>query len=107
MGWTFTWYSRFESDFNYDFQAMLDQDVTSAVYNFKQTDPPKKGDMPGLSVFFKEDRGLSYICKLCERFGEHSDYVQFVGYDPTRRQYGPYGPGSFNLHDEYETEELK
>ncbi len=33
MGWNFPWFSSFGSDFNYDFQASLDEAVTPAVYN--------------------------------------------------------------------------
>jgi predicted dithiol-disulfide oxidoreductase (DUF899 family) len=33
MGWDFPWFSSFGCDFNYDFQASLDEAVTPAVYN--------------------------------------------------------------------------
>ena len=33
MGWKFPWFSSSGSDFNYDFQASLDESVAPAVYN--------------------------------------------------------------------------
>ena len=34
-GWTFPWYSSFESDFNYDFGVTLDPAVTPVVFNYR------------------------------------------------------------------------
>jgi predicted dithiol-disulfide oxidoreductase (DUF899 family) len=34
-GWTFPWYSSHGSDFNYDFQATLDESVGPLMYNFR------------------------------------------------------------------------
>lgn len=67
MGWDFPWYSSFESDFNYDFHATLDDRVAPVLLHFKdeaelsvtgtpwggeQWDESLRGtEMPGLSVF--------------------------------------------------------
>jgi len=63
--WTFPWYSSFETDFNYDFHATLDERVTPPIYNYRdkaeheRSKPDKpwfaKGEAPGLSVFFRLD----------------------------------------------------
>ena len=34
-GWTFPWYSSHGSDFNYDFDVTLDEDVKPVVYNYR------------------------------------------------------------------------
>jgi predicted dithiol-disulfide oxidoreductase (DUF899 family) len=35
QGWGFAWYSSFGSDFNYDYQATLDESVAPVVYNYR------------------------------------------------------------------------
>ena len=60
MGWTFTWVSSGESDFNYDFQASFrpDQRKNGAIYNYV---PGEKGsDREGVSVFYKGSDGAIY-----------------------------------------------
>jgi predicted dithiol-disulfide oxidoreductase (DUF899 family) len=34
-GWTFPWYSSYESDFNYDFHVTLDERVAPIEYNYR------------------------------------------------------------------------
>lgn len=61
-GWDQTWVSSFESDFNYDFHATLDEDVAPMEYNFvtKEEAGPEhagqfeKGEQHGLTVFFRD-----------------------------------------------------
>jgi predicted dithiol-disulfide oxidoreductase (DUF899 family) len=36
-GWTFPWFSSFNSDFNYDFHVTLDDSVAPVEYNFRST----------------------------------------------------------------------
>jgi predicted dithiol-disulfide oxidoreductase (DUF899 family) len=36
MGWNFPWFSSSASDFNYYFQASLDESVAPAVYNVSE-----------------------------------------------------------------------
>jgi predicted dithiol-disulfide oxidoreductase (DUF899 family) len=60
-GWSVPWYSSFGSDFNYDFHATLDENVTSIEYNYRdkaeleQKNGPdlRQGEAHGLSVFFR------------------------------------------------------
>src|SRR5712671_4102834 len=57
MGWRFNWVSSFSNDFNYDFhvsftgEQIRDGDV---YYNFGTTNYASE-DLPGMSVFYKED----------------------------------------------------
>ena len=60
MGWDFKWVSSLENRFNYDFQvsATAEQLANKAmVYNYKQTDGWAAAEMPGISVFYKDEAG--------------------------------------------------
>jgi predicted dithiol-disulfide oxidoreductase (DUF899 family) len=57
-GWTVPWYSSYNTDFNYDFQATLDKDRQQLVYNFRD-EPDLLADedsteVPGLSCFLRD-----------------------------------------------------
>jgi len=57
MGWTFPWLSSSGTDFNYDFQATIDE--KHDVYNFAPVTAqpegrPHEGEREGLSVFLKD-----------------------------------------------------
>ncbi|MGH8993203.1 MAG: DUF899 domain-containing protein [Acidimicrobiia bacterium] len=64
-GWTFPWYSSFDTDFNYDFHVTLDESVAPIMYNYRtqaefeqmgggisREDQPMAG--PGLSFFVRD-----------------------------------------------------
>jgi predicted dithiol-disulfide oxidoreductase (DUF899 family) len=65
-GWTFPWYSSFESDFNYDFHVTLDETVAPIEYNYRTKAELEKrnnshimqGEGHGLSVFFRIDNDV-------------------------------------------------
>jgi predicted dithiol-disulfide oxidoreductase (DUF899 family) len=63
-GWTFSWYSSYGSDFNYDFDVTLDERVKPIVYNYRTKaeyermgeafpDEPKSLERPGRSSFLR------------------------------------------------------
>lgn len=64
-GWTFPWYSSYDSEFNYDFHATLDASVAPVEYNYRtaaelaELDPPQvfegSTEMPGFSCFLREE----------------------------------------------------
>jgi predicted dithiol-disulfide oxidoreductase (DUF899 family) len=59
MGWRFDWLSSFGSDFNYDYHVSPTPEEIAAGrrdYNFSPTSGGN-GDWPGLSVFYKNERG--------------------------------------------------
>src|SRR5215471_10435046 len=66
MGWTISWYSSFDSDFNYDFHVTLDETVAPVEYNYtdKATLLEKgeryftDGESHGLSVFLCDGNGV-------------------------------------------------
>jgi len=58
MGWQFKWVSSYGSDFNPDFGVTFTADEISegrARYNFDRQPPGE--EMPGISVFYKDDSG--------------------------------------------------
>ena len=59
MGWGFKWASSRDNDFNRDFGvSFTDQELQSeqTVYNYNRKPYPIR-ELPGLSVFFKDDNG--------------------------------------------------
>ena len=61
--WQFPWYSSLDSDFNYDFNVTMDENVAPLYYNFRDKEETiergleirnPKGELHGLSVFYKE-----------------------------------------------------
>jgi predicted dithiol-disulfide oxidoreductase (DUF899 family) len=61
MGWTARWVSSFNSDFNYDYHVSFTPEDLAAgnvFYNFRLQEGIE--DVPGLSVFFKDEDGAVY-----------------------------------------------
>jgi len=59
MGWKFKWVSSYGSDFNYDYNVSFteaDKARGKVIYNFEEIDYPFE-EMPGYSVFYKDDAG--------------------------------------------------
>ena len=59
MGWTFDWVSSGTNDFNYDYGVSFTQgqiDAGDAKYNYGTT-PLYGPELPGISVFFRDDKG--------------------------------------------------
>jgi len=58
MQWTFPWVSSYSNDFNYDYHVTLDPDKGSTTLNYREVDV--HGEMPGLSVFFRDNDQIFY-----------------------------------------------
>lgn len=59
MGWDFDWASSNGSDFNYDFHVSFTKDQVKSgnvIYNYQKAEDPGE-DMPGFSVFYKNENG--------------------------------------------------
>jgi predicted dithiol-disulfide oxidoreductase (DUF899 family) len=59
MGWKFKWVSSFGSDFNHDFHVSFtpqEQAAGSVYYNYAMQ-PFESEELPGISVFIKDDAG--------------------------------------------------
>ncbi|TWT74448.1 hypothetical protein Pla123a_32710 [Posidoniimonas polymericola] len=111
-GWTLPWYSSFGSEFNYDYHATLDAEVTTIEYNYR---PPEehaaesipKGESHGLSVFMRHEgsvyhtystygRGVESVTDayaLLDRtpFGRQEDFEDSPAGWPQRPTYGGWG----------------
>jgi predicted dithiol-disulfide oxidoreductase (DUF899 family) len=62
LGWTFKWVSSGGSDFNYDFNVSFTPEMLAggdATYNYEPLGF-EASDMPGVSVFAKDDRGAVF-----------------------------------------------
>lgn len=62
MGWRFPWVSSNESDFNFDYHVSFSPDDEKrgrVNYNFEEQDY-SSDELPGVSVFFKDDAGRVY-----------------------------------------------
>jgi predicted dithiol-disulfide oxidoreductase (DUF899 family) len=106
MGWKFKWVSSGKSGFNYDFHvsftdAQLRQGYVD--YNYQITEARSR-DYPGISIFYKDERGSIYHTYSC--FARGIDMVnttyQFLDLVPKGRDEDPDRPQSWvRLHDEY------
>lgn len=62
MGWRFRWVSSHDNDFNYDFGVSFtpeDRAAGRAIYNYG-TPIQRSDDMPGVSVFARDEAGTLY-----------------------------------------------
>jgi len=60
MGWHFPWVSSAGCDFNRDYQVSFTQEGIDSgydMYNFQKGEVKKPGESPGVSIFFKDERG--------------------------------------------------
>jgi predicted dithiol-disulfide oxidoreductase (DUF899 family) len=60
MGWMFDWVSSAGSDFNFDYQVSATADELEAgktYYNYEMADGAPGGELPGISVFYKNPAG--------------------------------------------------
>jgi predicted dithiol-disulfide oxidoreductase (DUF899 family) len=60
MGWDFDWVSSNGNDFNYDYHVSATPDEQAAgktYYNYTMTEGAPAGELPGISVFYKNAAG--------------------------------------------------
>lgn len=110
MGWHFPWVSSFGSDFNFDFNVSFrPEDVGSGnkvMYNYALTETGVD-ELPGYSVFIKDDDGSIY--HTYSSFGRGAEallgtYVLLDMLPKGREENGPYHSlmDWVKRHDEYE-----
>lgn len=109
MGWKFDMVSSFASDFNFDMQvSYTDRQIAAGetVYNF-ETRAITIRDLPGISVFFKDEAGNIFLTFMSRARGGEPLITTYDYLDMTpkgRNENGPYY-GMIDwvrLHDEYE-----
>jgi predicted dithiol-disulfide oxidoreductase (DUF899 family) len=67
LGWSFTWVSSGGSDFHYDFRVSFTPEQvgkSGATYNFAPF-TPSSTDMPGISVFARDEAGAIFHTYSC------------------------------------------
>ena len=58
MGWNFKWVSSFSSAFNHDFHvSFTPEEVAKGEVNYNYGKWPANDELPGISVFYKDDAG--------------------------------------------------
>jgi predicted dithiol-disulfide oxidoreductase (DUF899 family) len=60
MGWSFTWVSSLRSDFNTDYGVSFPEGGDGAGYNCRPFSPEPGTELPGLSVFHRDEDGIVY-----------------------------------------------
>jgi predicted dithiol-disulfide oxidoreductase (DUF899 family) len=106
MGWSFSWVSSAQTDFNYDFQASFTQaqiDSGAAYYNFKAQEIDF-ADREGISVFYKDRGGDVFHTYSCYARGIEvvNGTYHFLDLTPKGRDEGG-GPLAWvKYHDRYE-----
>jgi len=110
MGWKFDWVSSYASDFNFDMQvSFTDLQIAEGetVYNF-ESKPLTSRDLPGASVFFKDEEGNIFLTFTTRARGGEPlitayDYLDMV---PKGRNEDGRGMMTWvRLHDEYEDDD--
>lgn len=106
MGWRFPWVSSADSDFNYDLGVSFGRDAEAERrqgYNYRPDATPESGEMPGLSVFFKDDDGA--IFHTYSTYGRGLDLLigayNFLDLTPKGRNEQSSMMDWVQLHDRY------
>ncbi|KAM5346888.1 hypothetical protein ACJ41O_009893 [Fusarium nematophilum] len=107
--WGWPWYSTGDGDFSYDFFATVDESRGADLLNFRgkeDTEAQKKwwyeGDVPGYSVFLKQDGDIYHTYSTFARGGETVlGTLMLLDMTPLGRQSTQDGPAEFKLRDEY------
>ena len=79
MGWQFKWVSSAGTDFNKDFGvSFTPEEIAKDQADYNYGDTPKGGEMPGVSVFYKDDfrRGLSHLLDVWAWRGGDDAHLQ-------------------------------
>jgi len=112
MGWRFPWLSSFGNDFNYDFRVTLDPERGGYEYNYADAKALlaehkiwfAKGELPGLSVFFREGAEVFHAYSTYQR-GLDLPLNTYNLLDLTplgRQEEGERAQGWVRHHDRYE-----
>lgn len=105
MDWGFSWVSSHGSDFNFDFAVSFTPEQVAAqskLYNY-ETIPAMLDELPGASVFYRDDAGVvyhtysSYARGLDILLGAHN----LLDFTPKGRNEGDQIMGWVRRHDEY------
>ena len=105
MGWSFPWYSSAGTDFNFDYHVSFtpaEMEAGQAEYNY-QTIPVSMSELPGISVFLKDDGKIYHTYSTYTRGLDMLNLAyHYMDLTPKGRDEGPDGlNGWLRRHDEY------
>ena len=109
MGWSFNWVSSYGSDFNYDFHVSFTPEELAkgkVYYNYRMTERGMD-ELPGLSVFYKDEAGQVFHTYSSYARGAEDLITTYMVLDLTPKGRNETGPHR-NLmdwvrrHDEYD-----
>ena len=104
MNWTFEWVSSLGNRFNYDYNV-TSKAGEKCEYNFKEFTAKSEGEMPGLSVFYKDEDGNIYNTYSCyaRELESFLTVYRFLDVVPKGRDEGElsYGMEWVKHHDKY------
>jgi len=76
-GWTFPWYSSFDSDFNYDFNVTIDASVAPVMWNYRTLEEleevgmgwlgERSSEQPGYSMFLRDGSTIFHTYSVYAR----------------------------------------
>ena len=103
MGWSFKWLSSGSNTFNTDFGVSFPEGATSVNYNYVDIDPDGETDLPGISVFYKDDQG--HIFHTYSAYSRGIDLMNttynYIDLTPKGRDEGEGIARWLRRHDEY------
>lgn len=112
MGWRFRWVSSFGGDFNGDYGVSFTREDLAkgpTAYNYRLREEQSEGEAPGVSVFYRNDRGEVFHTYSAYARGAELLIGAYNYLDLTPKGRNETGPG-FNLgdwvrhHDKYDDE---
>ena len=108
MGWSFKWVSSLGSDFNYDYHVSFtadEMDKGNVLYNYRNSKVPSD-EMPGISVFYKNQQGEVFHTYSCYARGLDllNGAYNFMDLAPKGRDEDdlPYTMAWLRRHDQYD-----
>ena len=103
MGWKFKWVSSFGSDFNGDFHVSFTKEGKEPVYYNYAMQPFGGEELPGISVFCKDDRGQVFHTYSAYGRGVEAMMGTYTLLDLTPKGRDEHdGPSWVRYHDRYE-----
>ena len=109
MGWGFKWVSSYGSDFNFDYHVSFtpEQLAQGKVYYNYAMRPLKSEEMPGTSVFYRDDIGTIYHTYSTYARGDEQTIGAYMLLDLTPKGRNESGPNYemtdwVRHHDRYE-----
>ena len=109
MGWSIPIVSSAGTDFNYDFEVTLDPSRGATRYNFRDVSEvggmmaSYTGDLPGVSVFLRDDDDVYHTYSAYARGTEpESNIFGYLDFTPLGRQDGRDVTPWARLHDRYD-----